>query len=137
MRVIGLILVFASIVVASGANASFMIDFVSLMMVLGNTIGALLFAGASIPSMLKALFSSELGEEVKHQAIRGWKLAAGFSLAMGASATLIGLVLMLANMDDPAAIGPGFAIANLTSLYALIIALAISFPMYKSLERSS
>jgi chemotaxis protein MotA len=106
-------------------------------MVLGGTIGALLFAGAIIPSMLKALFSSELGEEVKHQAIRGWKLAAGFSLAIGASATLIGLVLMLANMDDPAAIGPGFAIANLTSLYALIIALAISFPMYKSLERSS
>ena len=114
-----------------------MIDLPSLIMVLGGTIGALLFAGASIPSMLKALFSSELGEEVKHQAIRGWKLAAGFSLAIGASATFIGLVIMLANMDDPAAIGPGFAIANLTSLYALIIALAISFPMYKSLERSS
>ncbi len=137
MRVIGLILVFASIVVA---NARAMIDLVSLeslIMVLGGTIGALLFAGAIIPSMLKALFSSELGEEVKHQAIRGWKLAAGFSLAIGASATFIGLVIMLANMDDPAAIGPGFAIANLTSLYALIIALAISFPMYKSLERSS
>ena len=90
MRVIGLVLVFASIVVASGANARAMIDPPSLIMVLGGTIGALLFAGASIPSMLKALFSSELGEEVKRQAIRGWKLAAGFSLAIGASATFIG-----------------------------------------------
>ena len=38
MRVIGLVLVFASIVVASGANARAMIDLPSLIMVLGGTI---------------------------------------------------------------------------------------------------
>ena len=136
MRFIGLVLVVVAIVVAAGAHASALIDPPSFIMVFIGTIGALLFAGVSIPSMLKAFASANLGEEVKQQAIRGWKFAAGFSLALGASATFIGLVIMLKNMDDPAAIGPGFAIANLTSFYALIIAFAISLPIYKSLERN-
>jgi chemotaxis protein MotA len=42
---------------------------------------------------------------------------------------------MLKNMDDPAAIGPGFAIANLTTIYALIMAFAVCLPVYRSLER--
>ena len=137
MRFIGLILVFVSLAVAAGSNLSFMIDPPSLIFTLIGTIGPLLFAGASIPSMLKAFVSADLEGEVKQQAIRGWKLAAGFSLALGASATFIGLVIMLANMDDPAAIGPGFAIANLPSIYALIIAFVISLPIYKSLERNT
>lgn len=136
MRLFGLILVLVCLSVAAGSNASPLIDPPSLIITLGGTIGALLFAGASIPAMLKSLVSAELGAETQ-EAVRGWKLAAGFSLILGSSGTLIGLVIMLKHMDDPAAIGPGFAIANLTSLYALIIALAISLPMYKSLERKA
>ena len=42
--------------------------------------------------------------------------------AFGMIGTLIGLVIMLKNMDDPAAIGPGMAIALLTTMYGAIIA---------------
>ena len=42
--------------------------------------------------------------------------------AMGMIGTLVGLVQMLANMDDPAKIGPAMAVALLTTLYGAMIA---------------
>jgi chemotaxis protein MotA len=49
--------------------------------------------------------------------------------AMGMIGTLIGLVQMLANMDDPKSIGPAMAVALLTTLYGAIIANAIAGPI--------
>jgi len=46
---------------------------------------------------------------------------AGFAGAMGMIGTLIGLVAMLLNMSDPAAIGPAMAVALLTTLYGAVI----------------
>ena len=42
--------------------------------------------------------------------------------AMGMIGTLIGLVAMLANMDDPKSIGPAMAVALLTTLYGAMFA---------------
>ena len=49
--------------------------------------------------------------------------------AMGMIGTLIGLVQMLANMDDPKSIGPAMAVALLTTLYGAIIASAFALPI--------
>lgn len=49
--------------------------------------------------------------------------------AFGMIGTLVGLVQMLANMDDPAAIGPSMAIALLTTLYGALIANVICMPI--------
>lgn len=49
--------------------------------------------------------------------------------AMGMIGTLIGLVQMLSNMDDPKMIGPAMAIALLTTLYGAVIANAIAIPI--------
>ncbi len=46
---------------------------------------------------------------------------AGFAGAMGMIGTLIGLVAMLLNMADPAAIGPAMAVALLTTLYGAML----------------
>jgi len=51
--------------------------------------------------------------------------------------TLVGLVQMLANMSDPAAIGPAMAIALLTTLYGAIIANAFATPMADKLARAT
>jgi chemotaxis protein MotA len=40
-----------------------------------------------------------------------------YAPAFGMIGTLVGLIIMLGNMDDPAAIGPGMAVALLTTLY--------------------
>ncbi len=56
---------------------------------------------------------------------------------MGMIGTLIGLVQMLANMDDPKSIGPAMAVALLTTLYGAIIANAIALPIAAKLKAIS
>jgi len=49
--------------------------------------------------------------------------------AMGMIGTLIGLVAMLANMDDPKSIGPAMAVALLTTLYGAMMANMLCIPI--------
>jgi chemotaxis protein MotA len=57
--------------------------------------------------------------------------------AMGMIGTLIGLVAMLSNMDDPKAIGPAMAVALLTTLYGAFFANVICLPMSVKLNNRS
>ncbi len=54
--------------------------------------------------------------------------------AMGMIGTLVGLVGMLSNMDDPKSIGPAMAIALLTTLYGAILANMIFIPIADKLS---
>ena len=54
--------------------------------------------------------------------------------AMGMIGTLIGLVQMLSNMDDPKAIGPAMAVALLTTLYGAILATMVFLPLADKLN---
>ena len=54
--------------------------------------------------------------------------------AMGMIGTLIGLVAMLSNMDDPKAIGPAMAVALLTTLYGAFLANVICLPIAAKLS---
>jgi chemotaxis protein MotA len=54
---------------------------------------------------------------------------AGFAGAMGMIGTLIGLVAMLLNMADPAAIGPAMAVALLTTMYGAILGNVFGTPI--------
>ena len=49
--------------------------------------------------------------------------------AMGMIGTLIGLVQMLSNMDDPKQIGPAMAVALLTTLYGAVLANMVALPI--------
>lgn len=57
--------------------------------------------------------------------------------AFGMIGTLVGLVQMLASMEDPASIGPAMAVALLTTLYGSIIANIIAIPIATKLEAYS
>ena len=57
--------------------------------------------------------------------------------AMGMIGTLIGLVQMLANMDDPKQIGPAMAVALLTTLYGAILANVFALPITAKLSNRS
>ena len=54
--------------------------------------------------------------------------------AMGMIGTLIGLVAMLSNMDDPKAIGPAMAVALLTTLYGAFFANVMCLPIALKLQ---
>jgi chemotaxis protein MotA len=57
--------------------------------------------------------------------------------AFGMIGTLIGLVQMLAAMDDPSSIGPAMAVALLTTLYGAVIANLIALPLADKLALRS
>jgi chemotaxis protein MotA len=54
--------------------------------------------------------------------------------AMGMIGTLVGLVQMLANMDDPKSIGPAMAVALLTTLYGSLLANVVCMPIADKLK---
>ena len=60
-----------------------------------------------------------------------------FAPAMGMVGTLIGLIAMLQNMEDPDSIGPSMAVALLTTLYGALIANGITTPLAKKLNARS
>jgi len=54
--------------------------------------------------------------------------------AFGMIGTLVGLIQMLSNLSDPAAIGPSMAVAMLTTLYGAMIANLVALPMADKIE---
>ena len=57
--------------------------------------------------------------------------------AMGLIGTLVGLVQMLGNLDDPSTIGPSMAVALLTTFYGAVLANMLFNPLANKLERNS
>ena len=63
--------------------------------------------------------------------------AAEFAPAMGLIGTLIGLVQMLGNLEDPSTIGPAMAVTLLTTFYGAVLANMVFSPMASKLERNA
>lgn len=60
-----------------------------------------------------------------------------YAPAFGMVGTLIGLVQMLANLDDPSTIGPKMAVAMITTFYGAILANLFFIPMSDKLKLRS
>ncbi|MCP4716314.1 MAG: motility protein A [Deltaproteobacteria bacterium] len=60
-----------------------------------------------------------------------------FAPAMGMMGTLIGLVQMLQQMDDPSSIGPAMAVALLTTFYGVVLANLVCLPVAGKLKLRS
>lgn len=84
-----------------------------------------------------------LGQEIdalveRHRQSAGIvRRASEIAPAMGLIGTLVGLVQMLAELDNPAAIGPAMALALLTTFYGAIMGTVILGPLAAKLERNS
>ena len=73
--------------------------------------------------------------EQRHQEGKGvLDLFGKYAPAFGMIGTLVGLVVMLKNMDDPSKIGPGMAIALLTTMYGAVMANVICLPLADKLN---
>ncbi len=72
-----------------------------------------------------------------HKSAGVLRRAAEVSPAMGLIGTLIGLVQMLGNLDDPSTIGPSMAVALLTTFYGAILSNMFFAPLASKLERNS
>jgi chemotaxis protein MotA len=63
--------------------------------------------------------------------------AADIAPAMGLIGTLVGLVQMLGQLNDPSAIGPAMAVALLTTFYGAVLGTMVLAPLAAKLERVS
>ena len=79
-----------------------------------------------ISDMNLTLERHELGQKI-------FKAIGDVAPAMGMIGTLIGLVQMLSNMEDPKSIGPAMAVALLTTLYGAAIANVFALPLCEKL----
>lgn len=87
------------------------------------------------PELIEKLMLSEVESlQSRHRNGRTFfELFGKYAPAFGMIGTLIGLVAMLANLSDPSAIGPGMAVALLTTLYGAVLANAVCLPIVDKL----
>ena len=62
---------------------------------------------------------------------------AGFAPAFGMIGTLVGLVILLNNMSDPAALGAGMSVALITTLYGVLFANLLLKPAARKIEQKN
>ncbi|WP_223799311.1 motility protein A [Sphingomonas nostoxanthinifaciens] len=75
---------------------------------------------------------------LRHAAVTAfWRDAADAAPAMGMVATVLGLIAMFANMEDPAKLGPPMASALVATLWGILVANLIAGPIADRLERLS
>lgn len=101
--------------------------------------GIALIVDGTDPELVRAILETEISMmEERH------KLGAGIFTAMGTSApafgmlgTIIGLIMMLKKINDPGALGPGMALALITTFYGVVLANLIFMPIAGKLKLRS
>jgi chemotaxis protein MotA len=100
------------------------------------TLGVQLAVDGTRPEIIEELLRAEMQVRAAQQvAEKGMFDQLGrFAPAFGMIGTLLGLIMMLGNMSDPAAIGPGMAVALLTTLYGALLSYALFLPVAEKLN---
>lgn len=86
--------------------------------------GVMLVVDGTDPELVRGILETDLVcVEARHKKVIGfWEKWAELGPAWGMIGTLVGLVIMLYNMEDASTIGPAMAVALLTTLYGSLIA---------------
>ena len=101
--------------------------------------GVMLVVDGNEPDFVRKMLSNDINLTIeRHEEGQGiFKSIGDVAPAMGMIGTLIGLVQMMANMDDPKALGPAMAVALLTTLYGAVIAKVLAMPIADKLSLRS
>lgn len=98
--------------------------------------GILLIVDGTDPELVRGIMETELVSiEARHKKKIGfWDDVGAMGPAWGMIGTLVGLVNMLQQMDDPSSIGPSMAVALITTLYGSMLANWICAPVSGKLK---
>lgn len=101
--------------------------------------GILLIVDGTDPELVRAILETEMVSiEARHKNFIGlWENIAAMGPAWGMIGTLVGLVNMLQQMDDPSSIGPSMAVALITTLYGSMMANWICTPTANKLKANN
>ena len=98
--------------------------------------GIQLVVDGTDPELVRRIMETEL-EYIIERHDRGRKLFEDWGFlapAFGMIGTLMGLILMLVNIEDKASIGPGMSTALITTLYGSILANLFCIPLANKLD---
>lgn len=101
--------------------------------------GVLLAIDGIEPEVINEIMNAEIIalEDRHHKGRILLEKAGEYAPAWGMIGTLIGLVLMLNNLEDPSSLGPNMAVALLTTLYGTVLANLVFIPMASKLENKT
>jgi chemotaxis protein MotA len=101
--------------------------------------GVQLAADGTEPELMRTILGTEISyQQERHDLGQGIFSTMGtYAPAFGMIGTLIGLVLMLANMEDPSTIGPAMAVALRTTFYGALLANLFFLPIAGKLKTRS
>lgn len=88
------------------------------------------------PDVVRSIMEIDLAflEDRHSTGKKVWDQLGAFCPAMGMCGTLIGLIVMLSNFNDPAAIGPGMSLALVTTFFGAFLANLFYIPLAGKLE---
>jgi chemotaxis protein MotA len=101
--------------------------------------GVLLIVDGTDPELVRGIMETELvSTEDRHKSkIAFWEDLGSMGPAWGMIGTLVGLVNMLYEMDNPSTIGPSMAVALITTLYGSLLANWICAPVAGKLKSNN
>ena len=101
--------------------------------------GIALAVDGATPEEIERVLANEIDIVDEHRIREAAVLrrAAEVAPAMGLIGTLVGLIQMLANLDDPSSIGPAMAVALLTTFYGAVMAYMVFAPIAAKLEKNA
>ena len=101
--------------------------------------GVLLVSDGTAENLVRDVMDFEISSlKKRHQAGQAvFKGMGDMAPAFGMIGTLVGLVQMLQNLDDPSSIGPSMAVALLTTMYGAIMSNCLLLPIVTKLEQRS
>lgn len=101
--------------------------------------GVLLIVDGTDAELLRSILETEIAfVENRHKDNQKiWEMIAELGPSWGMIGTLIGLIIMLANLDDPSTLGPKMGVALITTFYGSVIANFIASPIANKLKLAS
>ncbi len=98
------------------------------------------FSFKELATALSHAAGGEAEDNALAKSIYIWETMARNAITIGVLGTILGLVLMLANMDDPTQLGPALSISFLTVVYGVILGIVCGVPamlLHKRLKNKS
>lgn len=98
--------------------------------------GILLIVDGTDPELVRSIMETELNcIEGRHKEVIGfWDKLSAMGPAWGMIGTLIGLINMLKDLNDPSTIGPNMAVALVTTFYGSLLANWVCIPVVNKLK---
>lgn len=98
--------------------------------------GVMLVVDGADPDLVRSVLETEMAfVEARHKEVIGvWDMMSALGPAWGMIGTMVGLVLMMENIEDIALLAANMAVAMLTTFYGAIVANFFTMPIAKKLS---